>query len=155
MNYPFNLKRRRTKSLLVDPTKPFFLIALLRLVDFLVRMCLLKAFWKVISPVPVTLKRFFALELVFTFGIIIILTITPCWRLRSGGALIGPCGKWMAKVAQNYLQPKKKGSRISGPTTKFILIFNVLHKVRHEKLVCRFFLTPCFRLEDGKHSFTF
>ena len=38
--------------------------------DFLVRMCLLKAFWKVISPVPVTLKRFFALELVFTFGII-------------------------------------------------------------------------------------
>jgi hypothetical protein len=30
----------------------------------------LKAFWKVISPVPVTLKRFFALELVFTFGII-------------------------------------------------------------------------------------
>ncbi len=68
--YPFNLKRRSTKSLLVEATKPFFLIALLRFVDFFVRMCLLKAFWKVISPVPVTLKRFFALELVFTFGII-------------------------------------------------------------------------------------
>jgi hypothetical protein len=30
----------------------------------------LKAFWKVILPVPVTLKRFFALLLVLTFGII-------------------------------------------------------------------------------------
>jgi hypothetical protein len=29
----------------------------------------LKAFWKVISPLPVTLKRFLALEFVFTFGI--------------------------------------------------------------------------------------
>jgi hypothetical protein len=29
----------------------------------------LKAFWKVISPVPVTLNLFFALEFVFTFGI--------------------------------------------------------------------------------------
>jgi hypothetical protein len=29
----------------------------------------LNAFWKVILPVPVTLKRFLALELVFTFGI--------------------------------------------------------------------------------------
>jgi len=69
LNYPFNLNKRRTKSLLVDPTIPFFLIALFRFVDFFVKMCLLKAFWKLISPVPVTLKRFFALELVFTFGI--------------------------------------------------------------------------------------
>jgi len=98
--YPFNLNKRRTKSLLVDPTKPFFLIALLRFVDFLVRMCLLKAFWKVISPVPVTLKRFFALELVFTFGIIIILSITPYWRSCTGETLVEPCGKWMAKVVQ-------------------------------------------------------
>jgi hypothetical protein len=30
----------------------------------------LKAFWKVIFPVPVTLNLFFALEFVFTFGII-------------------------------------------------------------------------------------
>ena len=98
-DYPFNLNKRRTKSLLVDPTKPFFLIALLRFVDFLVRMCLLNAFWKVISPVPVTLKRFFALELVFTFGIIIILSITPYWRSCTGETLFEPCGKWRAKVA--------------------------------------------------------
>jgi len=37
--------------------------------DFLVRMWRLNAFWKVILPVPVTLNRFFALELVLTFGI--------------------------------------------------------------------------------------
>jgi hypothetical protein len=86
--------------LFVEPTRPFILIALLRLVDFFVRMCLLNAFWKVISPVPVTLKRFFALELVFTFGIIIILTITPYWRSCTGETLVEPCGKWMAKVVQ-------------------------------------------------------
>jgi len=107
-DYPFNLNKRRTKSLLVDPTSPFFLIALLRFVDFLVRMCLLKAFWKVISPVPVTLKRFFALELVFTFGIIIILSITPCWRFCTGGTLFGPCGKWTAKVRWNNDIAKKR-----------------------------------------------
>jgi hypothetical protein len=105
--YPFNLNKRRTKSLLVDPTKPFFLIALLRFVDFLVRMCLLNAFWKVISPVPVTLKRFFALELVFTFGIIIILSITPYWRSCTGETLVEPCGKWMAKVHANSEMAKK------------------------------------------------
>jgi hypothetical protein len=35
-------------------------------------MCLLNGFWKVTSPLPVTLKRFFALEFVFTFGMLII-----------------------------------------------------------------------------------
>jgi hypothetical protein len=34
----------------------------------------------VIFPEPVTLNLFFALELVFTFGIILLLTFTPCWR---------------------------------------------------------------------------
>ena len=110
--YPFNLNKRRTKSLLVDPTKPFFLIALLRFVDFLVRMCLLNAFWKVISPVPVTLKRFFALELVFTFGIIIILSITPYWRSCTGETLVEPCGKWMAKVHYNGEMAKKMSHSI-------------------------------------------
>jgi hypothetical protein len=43
--------------------------ALLRLVDFLVRMWRLKGFWCINSPVPVTLKRFFALEFVLTLGI--------------------------------------------------------------------------------------
>jgi hypothetical protein len=43
---------------------------LLRLVDFFVRMWRLNAFWKVIAPVPVILKRFLALEFVLTFGIL-------------------------------------------------------------------------------------
>jgi hypothetical protein len=111
--------------LLVDPTKPFFLIALLRFVDFLVRMCLLNAFWKVISPVPVTLKRFFALELVFTFGIIIILTITPYWRSCTGETLFEPCGKWMAKVVQVAHKAKKKPQK-SGLFTKFLLKISTL-----------------------------
>jgi hypothetical protein len=45
-------------------------MALLRLVDFLVRMWRLNAFWNVISPVPVILKRFLALELVLTLGML-------------------------------------------------------------------------------------
>jgi hypothetical protein len=55
--------------LLAAPTTPFLFNALFLFLDFLVRMWRLKDFWKVISPVPVTLKRFFALELVLTFGI--------------------------------------------------------------------------------------
>ena len=58
-------------------TTPFMRRFLLRLVDFLVRMCRLKDFWKVISPVPVTLKRFLALEFVLTLGIIIFLRLLP------------------------------------------------------------------------------
>lgn len=65
----FRRNKRITKSLLGAPTTPLTRIALLRLVDFLVKMWRLKGFWKEISPVPVTLKRFLALELVFTFGI--------------------------------------------------------------------------------------
>jgi len=129
IDYPFNLNKRRTKSLLVDPTKPFFLIALLRFVDFLVRMCLLNAFWKVISPVPVTLKRFFALELVFTFGIIIILSITPYWRSCTGETLVEPCGKWRAKVVQECNIAKKKTNKKPRKTRlliKFILIISYL-----------------------------
>jgi hypothetical protein len=41
----------------------------------------------VISPVPVTLKRFFALELVLTFGIIKIFTFTPLPASRTDGNL--------------------------------------------------------------------
>src|ERR1700712_248252 len=44
----------------------------LRLVDILVKMWLLYAFFLAILPVPVSLKRFFALELVFIFGITLI-----------------------------------------------------------------------------------
>ncbi len=44
----------------------------LRLVDIFVKMWLLKAFFLVILPVPVSLKRFLALELVFIFGITVV-----------------------------------------------------------------------------------
>ena len=44
----------------------------LRLVDIFVKMLLLKAFFLVILPVPVSLKRFLALELVFIFGITVL-----------------------------------------------------------------------------------
>ena len=73
----FKRNKRITKSLLGAATTPFWRRFLLRLVDFLVRMCRLKDFWKVISPVPVTLKRFFALEFVLTLGIIILLRLLP------------------------------------------------------------------------------
>jgi hypothetical protein len=52
----------------------------LRFFDFFVRMWRLKDFWWVIFPEPVTLNLFFALELVLTFGITVILIFTPCWR---------------------------------------------------------------------------
>ena len=62
--------KRFTKSRLAWLTSPFLFIRRLRFLDFLVRMWRLNAFWKVILPVPVTLNRFLALELVLTFGIL-------------------------------------------------------------------------------------
>ena len=64
-----SLNRRLTKSVFGALTVPFLFMRRLRFFDFLVRMWRLNAFWKVILPVPVTLNRFLALELVFTFGI--------------------------------------------------------------------------------------
>jgi len=58
-----------TKSRLAWLTSPFFAINLFLFLVFFVRMCRLKAFWKVISPVPVILNLFLALEFVLTFGI--------------------------------------------------------------------------------------
>jgi hypothetical protein len=80
----------------------------------------LNAFWKVISPVPVTLKRFFALELVFTFGIIIILSITPYWRSCTGETLVEPCGKWIAKVGQVWNIAKKIAPKLEAICNIFI-----------------------------------
>ncbi len=68
MDY-FIPSKRFTKCRLASLTIPSLRIKRLRLVLFLVKMCRLKAFWKVILPEPVTLKRFFALLFVFTFGI--------------------------------------------------------------------------------------
>jgi hypothetical protein len=69
--------RRFTKSRLAWLTSPFLAITRLRFFDFFVRMCRLKAFWKVILPVPVILNRFLALEFVFTFGILNAFVMKP------------------------------------------------------------------------------
>jgi hypothetical protein len=66
----FNLSNLFTKSWLAWLTLPFLAINLFLFVDFFVRICRLKAFWKVISPVPVILNLFLALEFVLTFGIL-------------------------------------------------------------------------------------
>jgi hypothetical protein len=65
-----SLSNRFTKSWFALLTLPFLAISLFLFVDFLVRMCRLKAFWNVISPVPVILNLFLALEFVLTFGIL-------------------------------------------------------------------------------------
>jgi len=68
MDY-FKRKRRFTKSWFAELTFPFFPISLFLFFVFFVRICRLKAFWNVISPVPVILNLFLALEFVLTFGI--------------------------------------------------------------------------------------
>jgi len=85
--YYFNRNSLITKSLFAGPTLPFLRRLRLRLVDFFVKMCRLKAFWKVISPVPVTRKRFLALELVLTFGILSILILHPAGAPEQTGNL--------------------------------------------------------------------
>jgi hypothetical protein len=59
---------RFTLPMSASETKLVWVRLRLRLVDILVKMWLLKAFFLVILPVPVMLKRFLALELVFIFG---------------------------------------------------------------------------------------
>ena len=89
-----SLNRRFTKSVLGALTRPFLFILRLRFLDFFVKMWRLKAFWKVILPVPVTLNLFLALEFVLTLGIFCSgFTIIPCWRIRTGGTLMGPFGQ--------------------------------------------------------------
>jgi hypothetical protein len=59
---------RFTLPISASDTKLVLVRLRFRLVDILVKMWLLKAFFLVILPVPVMLKRFLALELVFIFG---------------------------------------------------------------------------------------
>jgi len=68
---PFDQILSIARTLLVSAllTKVEWVRFLFCLVSFLVRMWLLKACFLLILPVPVSLKRFFALDLVFTFGI--------------------------------------------------------------------------------------
>lgn len=66
----FKRNKRITNGLWLGATVPLMPKARLRFVDFLVRMWRLKGFWCINSPDAVTLKRFLALEFVFTFGIL-------------------------------------------------------------------------------------
>jgi hypothetical protein len=60
----------------------------------------------VISPVPVTLKRFLALELVLTFGIIIIFYFYTLAGVPNRRELMEPCGQYVFR--KNPLQSKHK-----------------------------------------------
>ena len=86
----FSLNKNFPKFMWLLETSPSCRITRLRFFDFLVKMCLLNGFWWVILPVAVTLKRFLALEFVFTLGIFNAFLITPLRRFRTGGTLIGP-----------------------------------------------------------------
>ena len=66
---------RFTLPISASETKLVLVRLRLRLVDILVKMWLLKAFFLVILPVPVIEKRFLALELVFIFGITVFVYI--------------------------------------------------------------------------------
>lgn len=53
------------------------------LVVFFVRICLLKACLRLIRPDPVNLKRFLALDLVFTLGMMLVLSGYKCYFLGT------------------------------------------------------------------------
>src|SRR3982750_1337917 len=95
-----------------------------RLFDFLVRMCLLKAFWCVIFPVPVILKRFLALEFVLTFGIFFIYACYTLEAFFTGRNLGSLFRQWLlfeqegAKIQAKPLSPTKN-SRIISPGPEF------------------------------------
>ncbi len=58
-----------TRANSLSCTSPEWVKRNLRLFDFLVKICLLPEWLHLILPEPVTVKRFFALECVFSFGI--------------------------------------------------------------------------------------
>jgi hypothetical protein len=69
----------------------------------------LKAFWKVISPLPVTLKRFLALEFVFTFGIFDnLLRLLPTGGPEQTERLLSLVGKLERKSMEIRLYGKKQ-----------------------------------------------
>jgi hypothetical protein len=85
----------------------------------------LKAFWKVISPVPVNLKRFFALLLVFTFGMLNnqlrlhpagVPTQVGNLLSHTGNSPIFSEGKAMKKYDQNT--KKSEGIRVNNEEWK-------------------------------------
>jgi hypothetical protein len=81
----------------------------------------LKLFWKAISPVPVSLKRFLALEFVLTFGMIHNkFTMTPYWRSRTDGKLMEPFGQltdsftYRGRKSRSFHRKNKIGKKLVG-----------------------------------------
>src|SRR6185503_2845998 len=111
----------------------------------------LKERWKVISPVPVILNRFLALELVLTFGILNAFYMIPCWRIHTGGSLRGPFGLFflsaddpmdlfsgLQRYVINWKNPPKGG---------FFMFFGRLGRF--------FLLFLGFRRPDSQHTLAF
>ena len=114
-----SLSKRITNGLLAGCITPNLRIPRLRLVDFFVKMWRLKAFWKVISPVPVTLKRFFALELVLTFGIFVQFTFTPLPASRTDGSLWSHVGNMFNNIHSDQHKISKRAAKV-----RIILLFD-------------------------------
>jgi hypothetical protein len=118
----FSLNKRFTKSRFAFDTSPSLRRLRLRLVDFLVRICRLYDFWWVIFPVPVILKRFLALELVFTLGITENLSITLEASLHRQGIWRASSGKIFQKSfiyrSQTHLKWPAKIHMITAPNKK-------------------------------------
>src|ERR1700749_1199047 len=97
----------------------------LRLVDILVKMWLLKAFFLVILPVPVIEKRFLALELVFIFGITVFIYIY---------------------LINSFLRARKQESRIkinfSRTTLSWLLILKSISSLLLKLLLKTFVFLP-------------
>jgi hypothetical protein len=75
----------------------------LRFVDIFVKMWLLKAFFLVILPVPVMLKRFLALELVFIFGMSDIICLLKIILLEVKGKGLKAKGKFLISNLQSLI----------------------------------------------------
>ena len=115
----FILSNRITNGLLAALTTPALRIPRLRFLDFFVRMWRLKAFWWVISPVPVTLKRFFALELVLTFGIFVQFTFTPLPASRTDGSLWSHVGNMFNNIHSDQHKISERAAKV-----RIILLFD-------------------------------
>jgi hypothetical protein len=78
----------------------------------------------VISPVPVTLKRFLALELVLTFGITVYFYFTPSPAFRTDGNLWSHVGNMFYKKAGSAkTQNAERGAKVTKRLREKIKIF--------------------------------
>jgi hypothetical protein len=106
----------------------------LRFFDFFVKMWRLKAFWKVILPVPVTLNLFLALEFVLTLGILCqVLLLHPAGGSAQAVHLWGRLGnvvfvstKTIVSKRKQCFKTERKGRffRLPGENKSQILLTN-------------------------------